>query len=392
MNHAIVLAAGSSTRMGAQTNKLFLEVSGKPLIFHTLQALEQHPEIDSITLVINPDLEKNFKQLLIHHPFSKIKVITNGGSSWIDSLEKGLQALSELTPAPQGLVLIQNAANPLPSPEEISDNLQAASEHGAAISGHYATSTVKEVQEGFISQTHNRQNIFLAETPQTFQLQLLKDSLNSASAETKTQATDAATLLEKSGTKIAAIPASPHNFKVTHPQDYRRLRDLMGQNPTGFLVGIGQDSHRFHSEEKGLTLAGVYYPDQPKLEANSDGDVILHALFNAIAQALGEKSLGHFADPLYHQKQITDSQQYLKIMLTKIEEQKFQINNLGLALECKIPAIDPLTLQLKKSLSKICQIPPEKIGITATSGEGLTPFGRGEGIQCFATVSLLKSD
>jgi len=144
----------------------------------------------------------------------------------------------------------------------------------------------------------------------------------------------------------------------------------------------------FNKEKKGLTLGGVFLKDEPRLKANSDGDVILHAIFNAISQAIGDQSLGFYADPLC-EKGVKDSKKYLEIVLKKVEKLGLEIGNIGIMLECKIPKIDPLTKKLKTSLASILKIDAKKIGITSTSGENLTAFGSGLGIQCFSIVSLL---
>ena len=118
--------------------------------------------------------------------------------------------------------------------------------------------------------------------------------------------------------------------------------------------------------------------------------MVLHAIFNALSQAIGEKSLGFYADKEC-EKGVKDSKKYLEIILKKIKKQGFKINSLGVMLECKAPQIDPLVSKLKKSLSQILDLPTQKIGITATSGENITIFGQGLGIQCFAIISLVKA-
>ena len=90
------------------------------------------------------------------------------------------------------------------------------------------------------------------------------------------------------------------------------------------------------------------------------------------------------------EKGITDSKEYLKPLLKKIKKKKLKINSLGVMLECKKPKVDPLVPKLKKSLSEILDLKPARIGITATSGEHMTLFGAGLGVQCFAIVSLVK--
>lgn len=156
-------------------------------------------------------------------------------------------------------------------------------------------------------------------------------------------------------------------------------------------VGFGTDSHRFdESGEKPLVLGGVRLSPKGGLKANSDGDVILHALFNAISQACGGESLGYYADPLYA-RGITDSREYLSIALKMVSEEGYSINNIGVMVEAKNPYISlKETEKIKKSLSQLVGIEERDIGITFTSGEELTSFGRGEGILAQAVVSLTK--
>jgi 2-C-methyl-D-erythritol 2,4-cyclodiphosphate synthase len=199
-------------------------------------------------------------------------------------------------------------------------------------------------------------------------------------------------MFEAIGQKTAYVLSHDHNFKITTNADYQKLKSILGEKPEDFIVGIGQDSHEFEASKSAktcLVLGGVKISSEPKLKANSDGDIILHALFNAISQALGEKSLGFYADEKVKEG-IKDSKKYIEIILKKAHKQGYKLNNVGLMLECSHPKIDPISHEIKTSLSKILDLPSAKIGITATSGEALTPFGKGQAIQCFAIVSLVK--
>lgn len=368
--------------MSMRTDKMLIPAAGKPLIYYTLTAFNDHPEIDTITIITNKNNQDKIRLLTKKYRMGKVKSIHIGGLLRQTSLEKGLDSLKA---KPEDIVLVHNGANPLPSRHEITETIHQAQEHGAAIVGHPVTSTIKEIDEQHIIKTHDRQKLFAAETPQAAQYQLLKKALKNAK-EKQLEVTDEAMLLEAIGHKVVYVTASENNFKVTTQSDLHKLKSILGEHPADFRVGIGQDSHEFDTK-KGLTLAGVHFKQEFKLKANSDGDVILHAIFNALSQALGDKSLGFYADPLCEQG-VTDSREYLKPVLQKLEEQNFQISSLGLMIECKNPKIDPISADLKKSLGKILQIPTERIGITATSGETLTAFGRGLGIQCFAIISL----
>ena len=156
-------------------------------------------------------------------------------------------------------------------------------------------------------------------------------------------------------------------------------------------VGLGQDSHAFEPDgsEKPLILGGVVFPGHPGLLANSDGDVVLHALFNALSQAIGKRSLGIYADPICQQG-ITDSRAYLKVALDMVREAGYTVNNVGVSIEARRPKIEPMSEQMKRSLCALLDLADDQVGITATTGEGLTAFGRGEGIQVFVIVSLVK--
>jgi 2-C-methyl-D-erythritol 2,4-cyclodiphosphate synthase len=156
-------------------------------------------------------------------------------------------------------------------------------------------------------------------------------------------------------------------------------------------VGMGQDSHRFEDEAstKPLVLGGVVFPGHPGLQANSDGDVVLHAVFNALSQAIGKRSLGVYADPMCA-KGITDSREYLRVALDMVRAAGYTVNNVGVSIEARRPKIEPKAGEMKTSLARLLDVAEDQVGITATSGEGLTAFGRGEGIQVLVIVSLVR--
>ncbi len=161
-----------------------------------------------------------------------------------------------------------------------------------------------------------------------------------------------------------------------------------------FKVGLGQDSHRFSHvhEKRKLYLGGVEIKGERGLKGNSDADVILHSLFNSIAQIIGWKSLGNHADKLCKEEGITDSKEYLKEPLKKLKEMNYVITTVGITIECKKPKIDPISDEIKEKVAEILKIEPDQVGIIATTGEKLTPFGRGEGIQVFSVVTAIHKD
>ena len=155
-----------------------------------------------------------------------------------------------------------------------------------------------------------------------------------------------------------------------------------------YKIGIGQDSHKLR-KGRSLVLGGVKISDKYYLEADSDGDVILHAIFNALSSAIGEKPLGFYATPLFKQG-VTDSKIFLEVILEKLKQQKCKIENVAITVEAKIPRFEKILEPIRQSLAKILEIKANQVGISPTSGDGLTAFGRGEGIQVMAVVLISK--
>ena len=195
--------------------------------------------------------------------------------------------------------------------------------------------------------------------------------------------TDDASLVEKIGGQVKMVYCDRSNIKITDQYDLAYANKMVNAS----RIGVGIDSHKFTDKKKPLIIGGVKIADNGGFEANSDGDVVLHALFNALSTAIGMKSLGFYADKML-ENGITDSKRYLEFILDKVEEKNLKINNVAIMLEGKKPKIDGHTGKIKASLSKILKIKGEGIGIAATSGEELTEFGKGKGMQCFVVVTL----
>ncbi|CAC9547756.1 2-C-methyl-D-erythritol 2,4-cyclodiphosphate synthase [uncultured Candidatus Thioglobus sp.] len=155
-----------------------------------------------------------------------------------------------------------------------------------------------------------------------------------------------------------------------------------------FKTGLGQDSHAFENNKKPLLLAGIDFNYTQGLGANSDGDVLLHALTNAISSLTGVNILGAKADELCQQG-VTDSREYLKLALAELQD--WDIQHVAISIECLVPKISPKIENMKNNLASLLNVSNSDIGITATTGEGLTAFGRGEGIQVLCIISATQS-
>jgi len=150
-------------------------------------------------------------------------------------------------------------------------------------------------------------------------------------------------------------------------------------------VAIGQDSHRFDAvkSDRKLILGGVVF-DGPPLMGNSDADVVLHALTNAVSGVTGINILGDIADKMCLQDGIKESSAYL---LEALKYLKGTVSHVSFSIECSVPKISPKIPMMKKNIADLLKIRECDVGITATTGEGLTDFGRGLGIQCFCILT-----
>lgn len=162
-----------------------------------------------------------------------------------------------------------------------------------------------------------------------------------------------------------------------------------------YCSAVGQDSHRFmtigewtNEPERRLVLAGVTLPDEIPLAGNSDADVILHALTNAISGVTGVNILGAISDRLCLEQGLTDSTAYLREVLATLGD--WEISHISLTLEGKRPKFAPVIPAMKARLAELLGLQPQDVGLTATSGEGLTAFGRGEGLQAFCIVTARR--
>ncbi|MDR0331430.1 MAG: 2-C-methyl-D-erythritol 2,4-cyclodiphosphate synthase [Chitinispirillales bacterium] len=158
-----------------------------------------------------------------------------------------------------------------------------------------------------------------------------------------------------------------------------------------FVSAIGQDSHRFvpDGSPKPLVLGGVAIPGCPGLAGNSDADVILHALTNAVSGVSGQNILGKVSDKLCSEG-VTDSRVYLEKAIETLSIGRWELTHASISVEAKRPHLADHINAIKKSVASIVGLPENSIGLTATSGEGLTDFGLGEGIQAFAVVSATR--
>jgi len=161
----------------------------------------------------------------------------------------------------------------------------------------------------------------------------------------------------------------------------------MQQNQPIFRTGIGQSSHRFlpSDSSKPCMLGGIIFDGAPGLDAESDGDVVYHAICNAISSLSGFPVLERIAKDLCRKDGITDSQVYTEKAVLTLGLQK--IVHVAISLEGKRPEFDNKIESMRKKIAKTLGLQVNQVGITATSSDGLTDFGCGDGVQCFAIIT-----
>jgi len=216
MNVAIIAAAGQGTRMAGNRPKQFLELGGVPVIFRTLDVFQRCDSVDQIVVVLSPDQIEGFKQHDLARSFQKISAIVEGGSTRAWSVRNGLTAAPEQT----NIVAVHDAVRPFVTCEEIDQTVRVAQAEGAAILVSKPVDTIKEVQQGLVGRTLNRNTIRNALTPQSFQFGLLCRAYEHVDV-TDPELTDEAALVERLGARIAIVEGSARNIKITQPEDLR---------------------------------------------------------------------------------------------------------------------------------------------------------------------------
>lgn len=220
MNVALVLAAGSGTRMEINQPKQFVIVNGKPLFIYSVETFQNNPKIDAIVIVTQGPYVEQVKVLCAEYNLSKVKLVAIGGESRKDSVFNGLQAISKLVRSMRDIVLIHDSARPLVSERIINDNILLCERYGAVGTYIQAEDTIVKSQNGDkLEGILNRQEIYQAQTPQTFEFGIIREAHNLALVNGIPNVTDDCQLAMRFGNDVYFVEGEKTNFKVTTPQD-----------------------------------------------------------------------------------------------------------------------------------------------------------------------------
>lgn len=283
----VVVAAGSSRRM-AGTDKLMAPIGGRPLLAWTLDALLAAPAVGRLVLVTSPDRVEAWRAA----PWlpTGVTAVVAGGATRQQSVAAGVREVDALDPGGRDRpVLVHDGARPLVSAALVTAVVDAVERGGAALPVLPVAETLKRVGEGLVLETVDRSTLAAAQTPQGARRGLLLDAWATYPPDGPREFTDEAALLEACTIRVHAIPGEPANLKVTLPDDLRRVEQAL--IPASVRVGFGHDSHPF-GPGTGLRLGGIEIEGAPRLSGHSDGDVVLHAVADALLGAAGMGDLG----------------------------------------------------------------------------------------------------
>lgn len=399
-NIALIMAAGKSSRCGF--DKLVAQLGEMTILERCLQTFEACDAIQEIWVVGKTEVDLNFK---VDLEGSKLQGFIPGGDTRFQSVKNGLEHCQKNYSNSQGTrIIVHNAANPYLSKVDLENGLKQSETKPNLIFGFFSPNSIKQVgADGQVTQFLNRTEIFETQTPQiaplsTFTMALeawdsqIPGSTSRISADPGiNEPRDEAELLALIDEPVHVYECDPSNTKVTFSTD---LPSTI-HHPPFTRLGVGEDSHRFgnYEPDKPFCLGGVDMSEgRLSSEGNSDGDIILHALCNALLSAHGDTTFDPIAAPLC-QAGDTNSVSYLEATLEHltINHSPFTINQLLISLEGAQPKIAPQHQAITKNLAQLLNITPEQIGLTYTTGEALTSFGKGEGIRSWVLVVLKRT-
>lgn len=386
-NAVLIVAAGKSQRF--QTNddkeipKQYQLLNGKPVINYSIETFSNHPDIDSVTVIINHDHKKKFEKLSLPN---NVKYCF-GGKTRQESVFNGLKYLEKEKPEH---VLIHDAARPF-MPSRIIDELLLALEvHPAVIPGEKVTDTLKKTDNNnIINSTVSREQLWRAQTPQAFNYKELIAIYQKLDAKQLQKLTDDASLFEENNKQVKIVQGSHMNLKITTKEDLNYLKQL---SPQLSKTGMGYDVHKFNDieseKEQYVTLCGIEIPSKHKLIGHSDADVCLHALTDALLGTMGLGDIGDFFPPSDPKWKGCSSKIFVQYAFDELKKQGGVINNIDLTIVCETPKISPYKIQMKHNLSKMLKLENNQINIKATTTEKLGAIGRSEGIACYAIANI----
>jgi 2-C-methyl-D-erythritol 4-phosphate cytidylyltransferase / 2-C-methyl-D-erythritol 2,4-cyclodiphosphate synthase len=378
---AIIAAGGRGLRFGGSFPKQLLTLGGRPILARSVDAFVACDVISEIVVALPADLAAAPPSYLEQR--GKPVTVVSGGDQRRTSVANAFARVSERAE----IVVIHDAARPLVSADLIRRTVAAASETGAAIAALRAHDTVKQTNgAGAITATLPRERIYLAQTPQAFRVPVLRDALRLAG-----EATDEAMLAERAGHTVRVVDGDPRNLKITTPDDLTMAEHLTSgsaQAPA-LRIGNGYDLHRL-VPGRPLILGGVHIPFEKGLEAHSDGDVICHAVTDAVLGAAGAGDIGrHFPDTDSAWKN-ADSIELLRRASAIVREAGYAIVNVDVVVIAQTPKLAPHAEAIRGNVASALGCDASPVSVKGKTNEGMDSMGAGESIAVHAVALLSR--
>jgi 2-C-methyl-D-erythritol 4-phosphate cytidylyltransferase / 2-C-methyl-D-erythritol 2,4-cyclodiphosphate synthase len=389
---AIIAAGGRGARFGGAVPKQLLAVGGRSILERSVALFLAHPAIDEVVVALPAELLADPPSFL--RSSQKPLHLVAGGARRQDSVVSAFKAASQRS----DVIVVHDAARPLATGDLVSRTIAAALESGAALAALAASDTVKrsagnpaaDVGSGelLVAETIPRESIFLAQTPQAFRRDVLRDAL--ALAGTLVEVTDEATLVERAGRPVRLVQGEATNIKITTPEDLRIAETLVrGGKParTG-RAGVGYDLHRL-VEGRPLVLGGVTIPFDRGLIGNSDADAVCHAITDAILGAAAEGDIGrHFpdTDPVWHNASSVD---LLRRAARFLRDRGLEVGNVDATVIAERPRLAPHIDAMRANVAAALGVSVTCVSIKGKTNEGVGELGRGEAIAVHA-IALVR--
>lgn len=374
---AIICAAGTGERAGFGRNKLLAPFYGAPALYHTLKQFNIS-EIDEVIVTSSADDYKEIKALCA--PFGYGVIL--GGKTRYLGVRKALEKVTG------DIVLIHDGARPFVTKKIITDCIKTTETYGSAVCATPVTDTMATVYYGVITDVPKRETVYAVQTPQGFRSEDIKKAYELAADDGIAYTDDSAVYANYVGLPHI-FEGDRNNTKLTFREDF--LKDAPAYIPQGDTrVGIGADTHAFGGLDNFVTLAGVRIDCDSSLVAHSDGDVVLHAVMDAILSACGLKDIGCYFPDTDKRYKGADSGKLLAKVLEMANAEGYALVNVSVTIQAEKPRIAPVRDKMVSSLASLCGLDEKSVAIAAGTCEKLGFVGEGLGIMAYASVLVRK--
>lgn len=378
---ALLVAAGRGTRAASALPKQYVTVGGKPVLRRTVEAFLSHPDIDKVLVVIG-DGDRDLYDEAMDGLQNLLPPVT-GGATRQESVRNGLEALAANAP---GIVLVHDAARPFVSASLVSKMIAACDDRSGAVPALALSDTVKRVEGGEITATVPRETLMTVQTPQAFPFGPLLEAHRLAAKSGRDDLTDDAAVAALAGMRVRAVAGDKTNMKLTNPEDFGAAERMLGTT-TETRTAQGFDVHAF-GPGKSVWLCGVEVPHTQGLVGHSDADVGLHALTDALLGTIGDGDIGQHFPPSDPKWKGAPSDLFLADAVRRVTERGGRIVNVDVTLVCESPKIGPHRQKMQARIAEIAGITADRVGVKATTSEGMGFTGRREGIVAFAVATI----